>query len=309
MQRISNPITALTLSCLLGMFSPAFAQDEATPEPSPMEQAGALYAKGDWVGAAKIYRSVTEAEPNNGAAFFGLGRSLYDSRQVDPALAAFEKAGQLGFQPGLTVLYLARGHAAKGDDEKALDWLAKAAQVGPSIYQSIITTEEFRRFQDNETFQAIVAAVKPCNSPAYHLLDFWVGSWDVSSADGSQKAGKNTIAKILDGCAIIENWVGVSGSEGKSLFYFSDTEQTWKQVWMTDSQAIKEKHMIARADSGALRFQGEVRQGDGSRLLDRTTLSPLDENRVHQLIEQSRDGGETWQPTFSAVYTRVGSDG
>lgn len=274
-----------------------------------MEQAGTLYAKGDWAAAAKIYRSVTETEPNNGAAFFGLGRALYDSRQVDPALAAFEKAGQLGFQPALTVLHLARGYAAKGDDDKALEWLGKAAQLGPSIYQSIITTEEFRRLEDNETFQTIVAAVKPCNSPPYHLLDFWIGNWNVGSADGTQQAGKNTIVKILGGCAIIENWTGVSGIEGKSLFYFDDAEQTWKQIWMTDSQSTTEKHMIARGDGGAVRFQGEIRQANGTRLLDRTTLSPVSENNVHQIIEQSRDGGETWQTTFSAVYTRVGSDG
>ncbi len=309
MQHISNLISVVTLSLLLGALSPAFAQEQAAAEPSPMEQASALYAEGDWAGAAEIFRSISEAEPENGAAFFGLGRALYDSRQVDPALEAYVKALQLDFQPALTVIQLARGHAAKGEDDKALEWLGKAAQLGPSMYQSIIGVEEFRRLESNETFQAIIAAVKPCNSPAYHLLDFWVGTWDVGSADGSQRAGKNTIVKILDGCAIIENWTGVSGSEGKSLFYFDDAEQTWKQIWMTDTQSIKEKHMIARADNGAVRFQGEIRQGDGSRLLDRTTLAPVSDGRVRQVIEQSRDGGETWQMTFDAVYVRTNTDG
>ncbi|MEM7582846.1 MAG: hypothetical protein AAF560_05655, partial [Acidobacteriota bacterium] len=65
----------------------------------------------------------------------------------------------------------------------------------------------------------------------------------------------------------------------------------------------------ARYDNGAVRFQGEIRNADGSRLLDRTTLNPISENRVQQIIEQSRDGGETWQKTFDAIYIRVGTDG
>ncbi len=34
-------------------------------------------------------------------------------------------------------------------------------------------------------------------------------------------------------------------------------------------------------------------QADGSRVLDRTTLTPLPAGRVRQVIEQSRDGGDT----------------
>ena len=292
-----------------GVTAPLAGQKAATPEPTLLQQAAALQASGDWAGAANLYQAITEAEPENGAAFFGLGRALYDTRRVDPAITAYEKALELGFRPSASVLQLARAHAAKGDDGKALEWLSRVSQVGPSIYPAIAATEEFRRLENNETFQQIVAAVKPCNSPAYKQLDFWVGTWDVGSLETQQLAGRNTIAKILGGCALIENWTGAAGNEGKSLFYFDDSRQTWKQVWITDSQSIKEKHLIARYDNGAVRFQGETRGADGSHVLDRTTLAPLSENRVQQIIEQSRDGGETWQKTFDAVYVRVGTDG
>ena len=92
------------------------------------------------------------------------------------------------------------------------------------------------------------------------------------------------------------------GFEGKSLFYYHDLEKTWKQVWVTNAQSLKEKRLIAELEGGALRFQGELPQGDGSRVLDRTTLYPLPEGRVRQVIEQSRDGGETWQVGFDAIY-------
>jgi hypothetical protein len=36
--------------------------------------------------------------------------------------------------------------------------------------------------------------------------------------------------------------------------------------------------------------------------LDRTTLTPLPDDRVRQLIEISRDRGVTWQTNFDAYY-------
>jgi len=60
--------------------------------------------------------------------------------------------------------------------------------------------------------------------------------------------------------------------------------------------------LIGVADDGAVRFQGEIRQENGALILDRTTLFPLAEGRVRQLIEQSVDGGENWQTIFDALY-------
>jgi hypothetical protein len=37
-------------------------------------------------------------------------------------------------------------------------------------------------------------------------------------------------------------------------------------------------------------------------MLDRTTLTPLGNGRVRQVIETSRDGGKTWRVGFDAVY-------
>jgi hypothetical protein len=56
--------------------------------------------------------------------------------------------------------------------------------------------------------------------PEYHQLDFWVGTWDVTSASG-EKLGTNRIERILKGCAVQENWSESDGAEGKSLFYYA----------------------------------------------------------------------------------------
>ncbi len=77
----------------------------------------------------------------------------------------------------------------------------------------------------------------------------------------------------------------------------------WKQVWVTDAGYAKEKELVSAAlPDGAVRFQGEVATRSGGTVLDRTTLTPLPDGRVRQVIEISRDHGATWQPNFDAYY-------
>jgi hypothetical protein len=42
-------------------------------------------------------------------------------------------------------------------------------------------------------------------------------------------------------------------------------------------------------------------------VLDRTTLTPLADGRVRQVIERSSDGGTTWTTGFDAMYVRAGT--
>ena len=134
----------------------------------------------------------------------------------------------------------------------------------------------------------------PCQSdPDYHKLDFWVGTWDVYDNHDGTLNGTDVVEKIVDGCAIVENWKEADGSgEGKSLFYYQAAKKQWKQVWVTDAGPIKEKQLIEEMKDGGVRFQGEILHPDGKSHLDRTTLTPLAGGRVHQVIEISRDAGK-----------------
>jgi hypothetical protein len=144
----------------------------------------------------------------------------------------------------------------------------------------------------------------PCQSdPAYHKLDFWIGTWDVYDDRDHTLNGSDVVENIVGGCAIIENWKEADGSaEGKSLFYYQAASKQWKQVWITDAGPIKEKQLIEETKDSGVRFQGEILHPDGKSHLDRTTLTPLPGNRVHQVIEISRDSGKTWETVFDAEY-------
>ena len=141
----------------------------------------------------------------------------------------------------------------------------------------------------------------------YARLDFWLGSWLVYVGD--TLIGTNRITKVLEGCAVVEEWRDARGARGQSLFYVEPSVRQWKQVWVTDAArrpgGVKEKQLTEVLPGGGVRFQGELRRPDGRALLDRTTLTPLSGGEVRQLIEVSDDGGTSWQPTFHARYRRA----
>ena len=155
--------------------------------------------------------------------------------------------------------------------------------------------------------QSDKTAERPCErDSAYHKLDFWVGSWDVYDNHDGSKGGVDVVEKILDGCALVENWHELSpdGADGKSLFYYQKATQQWKQVWVTALGPMKEKKLVEEFKDAGVRFQGEIPHLKGGSHLDRTTLTPLSPDRVHQVIEISRDDGKTWEVVFDAEYRR-----
>jgi len=153
----------------------------------------------------------------------------------------------------------------------------------------------------------------PCRSQAQgRVLDFWVGDWKVVDAKDGSLAGTNLVERVLEGCAVIENWHGVTPhDDGKSLFTYDARRHTWDQVWVTEDTSraggLKHKTMTGVLYANAVRFQGAIDRGKGVVILDRTTLTPWLDGRVRQTIEWSMDKGKTWKTVFDAFYIRKGA--
>jgi hypothetical protein len=155
-------------------------------------------------------------------------------------------------------------------------------------------------------------ASQPCREQVQgRALDFWVGEWRVVNAGDGTAAGENRIARLLDGCAMIETWHGVDkGDDGMSLFTYDARRRVWDQVWVTQDTSraggLKHKTMTGILYANAVRFQGTIATPKGD-ILDRTTLTPWRDGRVRQTIEWSKDDGKTWKAVFDAFYIRNGS--
>ncbi len=151
----------------------------------------------------------------------------------------------------------------------------------------------------------------PCRADIRgHALDFWIGDWTVTNADGTP-AGTNTVTRILGGCAVIEDWHGVTpGDDGMSLFTYDARTRKWEQTWVTQDTTrpggLKHKTMTGVFYGNAVRFEGRIAQGGGKTLIDRTTLTPWLDGRVRQTIEWSRDNGKSWKTVFDAYHNRKG---
>ncbi len=136
--------------------------------------------------------------------------------------------------------------------------------------------------------------------PSVLPLHFWLGRWRVVGRDGTP-AGTNVLEQAVGGHVVLEHWCGVGGDEGKSLIFADPATGQWKQVWVQAGCVKKKLHDPAWTEG--VRFVGTALVGD-RRIPDRTTLSPLDDGRVLQVIEQSADG-VVWRVGFEAVYERM----
>ncbi len=82
-----------------------------------------------WQVSAESYAYLTRVEPDNGQAWFRLGRAHFHNGDHAPAIEALERAEQLGFDPLATRCHLAAANELLGDREQADRWLRRARNV------------------------------------------------------------------------------------------------------------------------------------------------------------------------------------
>ncbi|MFN7946849.1 MAG: hypothetical protein U0Z53_15965 [Blastocatellia bacterium] len=140
----------------------------------------------------------------------------------------------------------------------------------------------------------------PCGDAYHHQFDFWIGEWNVKA--GGQQAGTNSVQQVSGGCALLENWKGSGGGDGKSLNFYNPATGKWHQLWVGSGGNILE--LSGEYKDGAMRLAGEKRRPDGARMLTRLTFFNLAADRVRQLWEQSTDEGKTWSVVFDGEYLR-----
>jgi hypothetical protein len=148
----------------------------------------------------------------------------------------------------------------------------------------------------------------PCEEQEkFREFDFWIGQWDVHTADGAL-AGKNVIESSHRGCVLIENWTGTGGSTGTSMNYFDAAADEWVQVW-TDASGSQITIRGGLTDVGML-LEGQIHYtSNGITAPFRGLWTAQPDGRVRQFFEQSNDGGETWEPWFEGYYSRAETAG
>jgi len=145
-----------------------------------------------------------------------------------------------------------------------------------------------------------------CNDALHHRLDVWLGDWRVVGA-GGEPIGTSRVERREGGCVVQERWT-TTGDEvtGEGVSYVDPADKLWKQLWVDSTGTITRATQVLDSpgvpSDGSLRFAGETTRLDGTSVRSRLTLRPMDEGRLHVMIEHSADDGTTWEAVFDVTY-------
>ena len=281
-----------------------------TPVKQPEEDGGAerAFRSQDWPQVVDAYTAVTKDSPNDGGAWYRLGRGQEELGRFNEALAAFQKAASLSFQPGLTKVRIAACFAALSLPDKALTMLDQLAASGFPLKQVIDDEPRFAALQLDPRYKTIIDRIEingaPCRNskvPEYRQLDFWVGQWDVFDAHGNQVAADN-VDLILKGCVISESWTDALGAEGKSLSRYNAPMKQWEQYWVDEGPT--RMFFTGHFEHGEMRFQTEGFTNSGEPVKRRLTFSEAGNGSVRQLAEISKDNGANYKVEYDLTYKK-----
>jgi hypothetical protein len=149
----------------------------------------------------------------------------------------------------------------------------------------------------------------PCRAPEHRQFDFWLGMWNIENTNGDN-IGTSIISSELDGCLVMEDFIGAAGFPGRSLNVYDADTDMWYQTFVDGlignfrlSGGLQGDEMVMTGSQTIVQFFPEfaIRQRDSQ-----VTWTPLSGGRVRQLIEAAFDGGPV-QTTFDGTYIPAAS--
>jgi tetratricopeptide (TPR) repeat protein len=290
--------------------APADQASQAAAATDEAAKANEAYQAKDWVKAALLHQQVVLHQPNNGRAWYRLAASLHALDQQDEAITAYQKSMEVGSPPGIAEYGIALAYAAKQDTENAFQYLQRAARDGFSEPNRLSNDQELSSLRADARFAMIVEQathnLKPCAyNPLNRQFDFWIGEWDVVTAQGVNPAGTSKIELILGDCVIQENWTsaGNIGYQGKSFNIYNADLNRWEQFWNDNAGGMI--HFYGGLSDGVMHFwTNEIPQKDGTKLKRHLQFTPTGNDKVRQFSQGSTDGGKTWKVEYDFIYTR-----
>ena len=156
----SRTVHLTVLAILLsGRVASCAPDSQAGPTGSPaapgFASAMAQLQSGDAAGAVKTMDEVVKAEPDKPYNWRLLGQAALRAKQLDRALAAFQRLNEL--QPDRPpFLKIAAVYALKGNTSEAFSWMEKAKASGRADMSELRNDEAFKSLRDDPRFKALL---------------------------------------------------------------------------------------------------------------------------------------------------------
>jgi hypothetical protein len=137
--------------------------------------------------------------------------------------------------------------------------------------------------------------------PERRALDFWLGTWRVTSP-GRPGAGTSRVRAELGGCLIVESWSN-GDMHGENLFSWDAGRRVWAGFVANDAGGL---HRLEGqpADGGLSLQDASGLPGSKPAALRRVRIIPVRPDGAEQAWEKSTDGGSTWTLEYRGDYGR-----
>jgi tetratricopeptide (TPR) repeat protein len=281
----------------------------APPEDSPTVEANAAWEAKDWARAAKLYEELSREKDAPPRVWLRLGASLRSLGKYDEALAAFDKASQLG--AGQFGEYgKGAAYAAMKQPDKAFEALDKAMQQGYAYPEALSGDANLAALHGDPRFAKLVEQAKKNEQPCAYAkenrqFDFWVGEWDVSTTQGNVPAGTSKIELILGDCVVLENWKSLNSPySGKSYNIYDQALKRWEQYWVDNVGGNIFFHGDLSKDGVLDYWTDDIPQASGPNLRRHLQFIPMGADKVRQFSQGSTDGGKSWNVEYDFTYVR-----
>lgn len=282
----------------------------ATPTPTVLD-ADQLFKRGEWSAALEIYRRELAARPDDLKLLNSSAHCSHLLGDFEASLAAWTTMAKQRERDPVARYNVACANARLGRTDAAFSALDDALTRGFRDVAMLSSDADLESLRADPRFASALerarklgtsstASAPRTPSPELEQFTFWVGSWDVFTADGA-RAGSSRIERILDGFVILENWTGADGLTGKSFNTFDVAQRSWRQHWVDNRGNVMDFHS-GRLEGDVLTFQSEWKQPDGSPMRRRMSFTDLGERGVRQFSERSADDGGTWAPEYELFY-------
>ena len=274
---------------------------------SAIESAEDLLQNKQWTKAERSYRQITDNDPSNGRAWYGLGSAALRLKDYKAARVAFQRSVDLKYNLPFSLYNLACADALGGNAPQALASLEKLVNVAPMMLTlGAAKDPDLAALREKPEFQQVLekarTAVAPClHDPRNRAFDFWLGDWDVSDNKSGASVGKSHIELSLDGCLLIENWSGKYGDTGKSFNHLDPESGNWRQYWVASNGSVNTYE--GDIQDGVMHFTGTSRARGVAPASVRLTFRPHPDGSVEQ-IGEAPDTAGGWTVTYDFIYKK-----
>lgn len=154
-------------------------------------------------------------------------------------------------------------------------------------------------------------ASSPCSSPEARQFDFWLGDWDVRNLHRNPQTpdnpawydtgtATNRVYAILDGCAIVEHWMGqlsFATIRGFSVRAYNPEDEQWVLVlYWPGPQGGSFGVLEGTFRHGRGAFFSDFTNAQGQHVDNRFTFSDITPTSFRWDSATSTDGKITWKP-------------